>query len=1274
MTTLVDSIDLSSDSVEVVRAKQKRKQPHPVAESLISLSRDEIMARMVHREKADMYQSVYASLDHWICNLEESGGAEFWDRFLYPQIVAYVREERKVWTTTKTRRRDMNFAAFVAIERSREDADDVDDIGSVSIDEDSGASVSENEKKRKQQQRVRWHLSTKELFAFISYYPRTIDHVIQKKANCQVYLIEPHIARRALHCAHFAALRVRYNVPPAFSSLGNVVAMRSMGNTLQMVQFAEDRAVPNWIDRVFPLSTIHRLATESGLVRGLRAATDVIATPEVLLDDSEEAESSEFSDNTMGAMCRENAAKVAVAVETSNVGSGKASFVGSESEAALEKRREHLDALETGVRRGISSASEFYDRLHAPGAEKRLIEMFGDVTFMAFGLFVSVAGIALDKSFRQADLFYLYELGRYTQHYGDNKKAAEQIAAMLKQKLLLVEPGASNVPDAPTLLRLLGQSKRNFGREMVANLFRDFDIPTLISLHQDTRGERLRFLRTITTPSLVVGLPQLGAYLNDNALVFQSARVNDILSGYAKAGKKPAVFSISINNFRAKTGGDEILYDSTERLLANKTRPLSVLTALRFFLPSARDGVDYLVVWSPLAYTAKAEQQQAQVVYNIQKRARGRPTTLKRDTEAQSPTSVSAPELFVLMNDTQQKIVYSALPALTLLQRATARAEVNQHLPLAAPMVARLMATSEDVPSLCLALNAFGALLGINVPQWRHESERARMFAQSTARLIVRLFDYWFDDGADIAKFESAFYWTVDQCAARRSRVAELSKTDLRAETIKQRSVLDAVVVLLDANTLPVVCSTQAFDFLYSTVLPEIQTRYNTDRSSTTDAERRLGSAIELAKERQDQRLRQDCWHAKHDSRTRTEGQHDSDDARTERQVRFHEAVQARRDGGAAAYATRLCPCGAVTGAECVRMTRARTRLLVGEHLCCLCTLTFDIGHVEKHNIRHRHAADICHVCRSRFLSARSDRDEEALPGNVEIFSRVPYDNGADLYAQYAPGIGISFTDMCDTVLVYAAKRPELRDQVLEFFGSLGNRVRWWRTAPVRLSSFCSKKAARFADKAREQLAGDLAKNYMQGDLATDELALRQQWLASLVSSKKLGESHATILKNTELMLGVGGAVNYDEPAPKEYDSLALALSMLELAAIGGTLALYNGRRGWNSVLAKKETVLANRAVTRVMYMPLTCSAELRAYEIAYNRRAMRYFPLTESPMGDVSTLGSAGGGIVSNMSDWRRDWTERLAGMITEFGEPKPLTGTLPLLTELVFLNYHNN
>lgn len=1313
---------MMSESAKVNAKRKFVQQPTPPLDKVDELAElATAAANKAERERrAQMHLMAYSQLDHFVLNLCDGDAAEFQQRFLLPRIDALVRENHQVWVVASSSRPDFRAKIRVAIDKT-------DDVADLDDNADGGGDADTDERTlRDAKYSMYRELAYRDRFAFIFYYPRTAQIKLDYPQRAEILMVEPNIGRRVLLDCHYAALKHDFVPPLAFRTLADIVNPRTTGDTFQERLSAKTRAMANWYERCFDVRLIYRMARENGLHYGQLGTAAAAVDKEVLVIDESSSES--LSDNTMRAyLAKERAAAIGDQLEVSE----------SSSETLMQRTRDMVDALADGHKRGITETNEFYDRLFAPDASAVLAGKFADVVANACELFHNVSRFAIDSSMRQMDQFYLAELQGLAAHQPEGssiKLAAVKIVQMMQDKLERASVLANHkVLDAPALLSAAQNSRALMVREHVAALFRDNDICSLLAVCQDRNGTVWRHKRALLVPSQLVPMARLDHFLENNALVYQRWRANQILARYRAEKREPVVLRVLINSVRQRKRADSsVVAEQIEGLksidtvweqrLANKTRPLSVLAALRTLVPGAKDGQDYLICWTPNSYnvtlSAKevAEQQEKRQRGEIVQHAarRGRPRGVPAGDKA-PVVSLSEPAIYVLANDTIVRRIGASMPALVLEQRATGRAELNTHMPLMAPLVARQMASGEDVVASCNSLNALAGFLGLSVTQWRANTKKAELFAVRVARVVARLTDYWLKTevrAEDLAT--AAFVAVVDPDVARRDRMTDTFREEVcngivrqtqRFATIKQRSLLDALVVLADGNVMPVLCSAEGFQFLNDVVGADIDRRAQANRASVTAGELRLSAWLAVCREKHTIRLSEPHWTANFTSEVRQsdrepapadQQQEDADvfeqdivrefvDRRTAEEVRLDEVAQAARDGIAKAYACAVCVCGATTGRDCLMMARARTTGRMFEHLCCLCRPNFAAGYIAKGDGRFRFAADICATCRPRVPISRKDRDENALPDNAELFWRNPFTPNTTLrqkYEEYEHTMPMPFTELAELLLTYAEARMDDKvvvDGVREVLGSLGFRIRWWRSAPVHAVSLMRKRD----DKANQQslfVAAErmLVERYTAEQIAVSDLAPNRCLLWLQENMTKLTGHHREVLRATTHLVGTAHNDGGGQRATS-YDSLAYVLSILESVSLLGSRALYGGRQFWGLPDYRPETREAYRLCVRSYYMPLRTPAQLRAYERAYDtscvgvgKECLEYFPLIESMFGDVSVLG--GVGFASNMSDWRQDWTSKVKNMLTADFEPRPLTGALPLLTELAFLNYYES
>jgi hypothetical protein len=252
--------------------------------------------------------------------------------------------------------------------------------------------------------------------------------------------------------------------------------------------------------------------------------------------------------------------------------------------------------------------------------------------------------------------------------------------------------------------------------------------------------------------------------------------------------------------------------------------PLALLTALRSALPTARDGIDYLLLTSSLSYdnlhhwqmTDDREQRQRELrgilargpkCENDPKFERSAAEALETTHKFRHPVpwmadvapKANAACALVVLNEAQRLALQVACAAALCAQRALGLEESQCRVvrPLAGPLLADTLANSDDLGALCHALNALSAQLGLAADAWCPHSARAQSDALRTARLCVRVADVLLPHRDPSATIADAAVTSVFETLERTRRKS--------APVEEDNSLIGALQVVLAGNLFPLV-------------------------------------------------------------------------------------------------------------------------------------------------------------------------------------------------------------------------------------------------------------------------------------------------------------------------------------------------------------------------------------------------------------------------------------------------------------------------------------
>jgi hypothetical protein len=256
-----------------------------------------------------------------------------------------------------------------------------------------------------------------------------------------------------------------------------------------------------------------------------------------------------------------------------------------------------------------------------------------------------------------------------------------------------------------------------------------------------------------------------------------------------------------------------------------------------------------------------------------------------------------------------------------------------------------------------------------------------------------------------------------------------------------------------------------------------------------------------------------------------------------------------------------------------------------------------------------------------------------------------------------------------------------VNDAVRRVFSSLCFRLRRWRSAPQHpLSVHTSGQSSRatFERYARHIVATERDTPHQHDDLDNlDTQAGREcfaRWRAAETGHRRLRAAHRSVLDATDA-LRCAAPPQPAAPASevrRPSDALAYLLGSLEAA----TFVSHRSLLGAQAVLECRD--LAGTAFARAsklalqhLVTPFTNAAGLRHYQRQFAHSVqLAHMPLCAPALAESSAIG--GTAFNSLVSEWRRDASSKHDHMLYNGGVPRPLTGTLPLLSELTFLNWY--
>lgn len=1103
--------------------------------------------------------------------------------------------------------------------------------------------------------------------------------------SINIYLIEMHLARQAL--AQTYAILSREGQPMPYGMvqmIGGLAARLAYGSRKLTRAEADHIALLSFFERCCSLQQIYDRAARLHLFR---------------TEDGRQL-ARYFDEATYRK-------EMQLAAAESSCDGAESSSAERNNRMSMRERISLKEYLEDDRQHRRTADYAFADRLLTAGAEPRLARRMLDTLAAAWQVFGKVAQHAPDASFCQDDYFLLLQLMRAhneiavrgTTNVDETREFGDAVAAVSRvRRQLHRHTEVTNARWREMARSALGTAERSAIGEHCEALHRTVDVGTLLTLAQQSGSTNLRKFTATPVPCRQVELKAALAFVDANALVgdrFALLRMFGDTPHHFTALRLPLNTQRKFVGTFQNTNGRQYHGDGMQPrdyFAANNVTPMAVLTSMLTFAPGARDGVDYLICYTPFSFLKTSDTQEEDAVAPV--RGRGRPR--KSESAGRVSVPIGEPAVYVVLRHALLATLLANTAPLTVLQRCGARPDIGRHLPMCSAALARTLATACDESLLCTALNSTLALCGIQWFEWRAGTAKAARLAQRTARVLVGVAEMFASEymrrkRTDVLDARFAIDMVLVPMLLRRRAIegaadsAELigrsrSRGRRSMHCGHQRSVLDALGVLCHGGSMPLLCGREEYEFLESTV-------YN--KRTGHLAHERMAANFHVCNELQKARNADpDTWQKSPSWRRQLE-----DYNKARRTLSADECVPEKLlERGAtlvfvdkpvqAAYTKLLCPCGGVIGAECAHMT---VRILGEEfdlYMCCLCAAEF-VPKLDRGAQRsHRICAGYCTTCRQRVPYRRRDADELALPEHVQI-THPPCDieveegdNPYEVYESAAREL-VAPVEIGEHILQRAFEQPEELSPLLNVLESLAFRVRQWRTAPMQPQSYVSQVDGWRIERAIESFVdyAELRISRMETLPALDirvfpsaaVLGIFDDWYATCSArfpcflSEFLGNTRAALAQQHA---GVSRK-------PERYDALALLLSCLEglsFMRVETALNLLDNEYSANLSATRR---LANAMALHVFLFPVPINTDLRAYESGFDEHAVaRHFPLVRSALAESSALG--GNGFRSLASEWRRDQASLIEEMFSSDKEPRPLTGALALLPELWLINWY--
>lgn len=663
--------------------------------------------------------------------------------------------------------------------------------------------------------------------------------------------------------------------------------------------------------------------------------------------------------------------------------------------------------------------------------------------------------------------------------------------------------------------------------------------------------------------------------------------------------------------------------------------PLALLTALRAALPLARDGVDYLLLWSSLVYDnlyARQKSVGATFVLHTKNEQRKLAELLRVDVPSSDTMALPAlryanrhvkrkveeldtAHVLVVLGEPQRLALQVACASMLCVQRALGLVPPNGTAwPLASPLLAHTLAESDDLGSLCHALNALSAQLGLAADAWQARSPRAQNDALRTARLCVRLAALFAPTGAAAV---AAMTDAIDSARPpeRNSQQRAISR---------EHGLAGALQVVLSGNLLPLTVPAELLRHLASLYGPEIDEQLSTLALYSAPA-----FALDIAKSEHEQRLadrEQKKKETKTNKKKRRTANNEDDDDESEQSGYL---IYGQRDGAAAAVVD--CDCGGAGVSSCARLRAAHDQgaAIFGAR-CCLCDL--ERVFVDNHRAVLREC--LCEHCCARAIGAQ-DVDSLPFADPDEWCDVARCDSKIDALA------------FIEAVVDEAEQEPETTSVSHEILLRMRSRLAAWTSIPI---------APRFHKEIGPPWSAPLIDQLVRL-VCTDT---RDQMLDVL--------RQETPNPRRDLLLATHAALC--DAAGDENDSaagyqLGQCMTVLEITQTWVYLPV-----SMLSVLRCDIYRTAPRRAAAVRFMlPLESAREFSAY-VTRQSREVSLFPLMPSAIAEHSVCGA--GEQLSALNDGRTSLHARLARLLDPNLDERPCTGAPSNMLETLLVNWY--
>ena len=648
--------------------------------------------------------------------------------------------------------------------------------------------------------------------------------------------------------------------------------------------------------------------------------------------------------------------------------------------------------------------------------------------------------------------------------------------------------------------------------------------------------------------------------------------------------------------------------------------PLALLTAMRFALPLRLDGVDYIIAAPLTAYVHGG-----------------------RSAPLQNAHVVLPREQIVTLQIAAQSLVCAQRGRMST---ANLMEAPNCERPLASPVLAHTLATSDDIEALCHALNGLGALVGLASDEWHADSRFARESARTTARLCARAAQLLISDQDSVVRATLGRSWMYQQQTERLAPdtgggADEGGAGRKSAERGQIRhedwgGLYSLLQVILLARRLPLVVPRSSMFELVSLGIVD-GAKYASQLSNMARA----------PDESYEQWVERDAATSRSWSQMRSLDTQWYDELLT--------STYRRRE--------RAAPVDAA-GLEQELRCNAQIKGAVDYYVVCACGVSSAECHTLLDNALHRKSPFVeCCVCNTDLVPI----PDVCVPSNsymqgvcTHCADRVPWRTRTSDLAIDMPGAWFVVSqeqalDLIECLVEAIVTHPVHADLCLGVLQRLRQRVRLWLTnagalgrAPARTAVSLQKQTSATTKMLFDYMAQRPA------DCA-DQRALLGRLLQQLRNATDL---RSQVLGATLALSAQAAPANIDCSASH---ALGLYMAASELLVTWSPTVLFSICKAIDTEPQSCEKLVGALAD---YFCPLRDQAGFAAYVAAQLNDTC--FPLIDSPL--VGTTVAA----YDNYSKQARHLPQRVERLLDHTGQPRLLTGTTPWMLETIMLNWY--